>query len=406
MKPLENIRVLDLTQFLSGPFCTCILEDLGAEVIKCENPNMGGDSNRYTNPMIDRKSSYHMSTNRGKKSVLTDFKNDKIRALFLEAVKDADVVVENYKPGTMEKLGIGYETLKSVKPDIILASISGYGQTGPWGKRAAFDAAVQAISGIMSLTGAIDGDPQKVGVSISDIMGGMWGAIGTLGALYRRSISGEGAHVDVAMLDGTLIIQDVPAAAYFLTGKTPERLGNGSRTDCPFQPFPCKNEEMVFICCPLQPSFISLCQGLGHPELAEDERFMSPPSRYDHREELTALLTEITRQWDAKDLCAMLEERNLTHSMINTLPQVLEMEQVKSREMIANVHWDGDDRDYHVLATPVHMDKMDRTLDYRMSALGENTFELFSKYADEKTLHEIFDPYYEKLDEVVEAQLQ
>lgn len=402
MMPLEGYKVLDLTRFLAGPFCTCILEDMGAEIIKFENPQVGGDSTRYTSPVIDGLSSYFMSANRGKKSVLADFSNPKIKELFLKMVADADVVVENFRPGSMKKLGLDYDALKAVNPKIIMTSISGFGQTGPMASRGALDMAVQALSGIMSITGEPGSGPQKVGVSIADMMGSLWGAVGTISALVQRERTGVGAHVDVAMLDGLVMIQDTMIARYFFDGKTPKQSGNKHALSSPIQPFKTKDGEHVMICADTQPMFDALCDGLGHSELSSDERFISPPRRFANRNELEPILEEIIeKDWTADDLCDVLEEKRLVYSRINNIPQMLQMDQIKAREMIADIRYSGRDALYHSCATPVHMSTLDRIMDYKVAQVGEDTFDVFSKYLDDAAMHEIFDPYFEQLPEII-----
>ena len=396
MKALEHLRVLDLTQFRSGPVCTEILLDLGADVIKFENPATGGEANRHAAGK-DGISFEFMSTSRGKKSVLLDLKNPEIRALFLKLVKDADVLVENYRPGTMEKLGVGYETLHEINPSLIVTSISGYGQTGPWAQRGAYDSAIQAVSGFMSITGTPDGPPLRAGLSLADMQAGLWGAIGTLAALERRRVSGLGTHVDISMLECMLYLADAQATQYMLTGEIPHRRGNRHHAFAPFQPFPCKNGEYVLICCPKQEQFQSLCEGLGRPELALDLRFADGNLRHENEDALEKEISALTCTWDAAALKTMLEERKLVGSEIDTLPQALELEQSHARGVLTDVHWPGKPDIFHTVATPVRMSGLDRSLEFSVAALGRDTFEVFSPYADGTELHRMFDPYFTEL---------
>lgn len=406
MNPLHNYKVLDMTQNLCGPLCTAILEDMGAEIIKFENPAMGGDTGRYTSPVIDGIASYYMSTSRGKKSVIIDYKNPDHRELFLKMVKDANIVVENFRPGSMEKFGLSYEVLKEVNPGIILTSISGYGQDGPWAKRAAYDNAIQAASGIMSVTGDPEQGPMKVGISMSDVVSGMWGAIATLAAVARYERSGEGAHIDLSMLDSMLAVEDILVSRYMFDGKTPRSNGNKHLLVCPSMPVPCKNNESVFIVLPMQPQFESFCIGIGHPELPQDPRFDTMKHRFENRDALEPLLCSITSQWEAKDLCAVLEERRLTYSMINTIPQALDLEQIKQRKVLAEVHWPDNDRTFYVGATPVHMTGMERPMSYKMSPLGADTMEVFSQYVSEEEVHSMFDSYLEQLPAIIADKIK
>lgn len=402
MKPLEGIKVLDLTQFRSGPVCTNILLDLGADVVKFENAALGGDSNRYG--VHEGPSAEFMSTCRGKKSVLADFRNQEIRKLFLKLVEEADVVVENYRPGTMQKFGLDYETLKRVNEKIVMTSISGYGQTGPMANMGAYDMSIQAISGFMSLTGEPGGEWMKAGVSLADMMGALWGAISTISALYNREKTGVGTYIDVAMLDTMLFLQDAQAADYFATGRAPERMGNRHMFATPFQPYPCQNGEYVFVCCPQIHQFESFCEGLGHPEIAQNERFQSQAARYRNRQELDEILSAITREWSANDLREMMKSRNLAYGEMYTLPQALDMEQIREREMVADVHWKNNENTYHVLASPVHMRNMERKTEYQMAELGEHTYDVFGKYAKKEDLQNIFQPYFEALPEIAKKR--
>lgn len=404
MRPLAGVKVLDLTQYRSGPVTTEILLDLGAEVVKFENANIAGDPNRHLLPK-DGIAYEILSTSRGKKSVIVDFHNEEIRELFLRLVEEADIVVENFKPGTMEKLGIGYETLKKRNPSVILTSISGYGRTGKKARRGAYDMAVQAASGFMSLTGEADGPPMKAGLSLADMQAGLWGAIGTLAALREREKTGEGTHVDIAMLDCMLYLADAQVTKYFVTGEEQKRIGNHHHASTPFQPFPCKNGEYVFICCPKQPQFESLCEGLGHPEIAEDPRFVGNENRHAHEKELEEELGSVTAQWDAKDLCGMLERRNLPFNVLNTLKEAVSLPEVAEREMLTDVTASENGKTYHSVATPVHMDGMERQTRFRFAKLGEDTFDIFRPFRTEEELHRIFDGYFEKLDEIAETYL-
>lgn len=406
MNPLEGYKVLDLTQNLCGPICTNILEDMGAEVIKFENPKQGGDTGRYTSPVINGIASYYMASSRGKKSVIIDYNNPAHREVLLKMVKDANIVVENFRPGSMEKFGLTYEVLKEINPGLIMTSISGYGQQGPWAKKAAYDNAVQAASGIMTVTGDWREGPMKVGISMADVVSGMWGAIATLAAAARYERTGEGAYIDISMLDSMLMTEDTLISRYMFDGQTPKGNGNKHLLVSPSQPVPCKNGESVFIVLAMQPQFASFCEGVGHPELAEDPRFDTMKHRFEHRDELEPIICDITKDWEAKDLCDMMEERRLVYSMIHTIPQALELDQVKQRGVLAKVNWPDDDRDYYVGATPVHMSGMERPMHYEMSRVGADTFDILSQYADLDELHAMYDSYFEKLPDIIADKIK
>ena len=217
MKPLLNIKVLDLTQFLSGPYCTMILADMGAEVIKLERP-LTGDLTRYSPPGRSGGSTYFVGCNRGKKSILMNLKDPKQKEVFMKMIPNVDVVVENYKPGTMEKFGCGYDTLKEINPRLVYTAISGFGQTGSLRKKGALDLVIQAMSGLMSVTGDRGGEPLKCGISIGDLTSGIYGALATVLALFARERTGKGAYSDISMLDSVISIMDSGISKYCLTG--------------------------------------------------------------------------------------------------------------------------------------------------------------------------------------------
>ena len=405
MNPLNGIRVLDLTQNMCGPVCTNILEDMGAEIIKFENPKQGGDLGRYT-AVVNGIPSYYHASSRGKTSVIIDYNNPKHKEVFLRMVKDAHVVVENFRPGSMQKFGLTYETLKAINPGIIMTSISGFGQEGPWAKRAAYDNAVQAASGIMSVTGDWREGPMKVGISMADVVSGLWGAIATLGAIARFARTGEGAYIDMSMLDSMLMTEDTLVARYMMDGKTPRGNGNKHLLVSPSQPVPCKNGESVFIVLAQQPQFDSFCEGLGHPEIGKDPRFDTYKHRFENRNELEPMICDLTKDWAADDLCQMMEERRLVYSKINTIPQALDLEQAKLRQVLAKVVWPKRNYETYVGATPIHMTGMERPMEYKMSEVGEDTFDILSRYASMEELHAMYDSYFEELPGIIASKLK
>ena len=246
MKPLSNIKVLDLTRVLAGPFCTMILSDLGAEVIKVEIPVKGDDS-RHFGPFLNEKSLYFVSINRAKKSISLNLKSKKGKEILRELVKQVDVIVENFRPGTMEKLSIGYESLKKLNPRLIYAASSGFGHTGPDSKKPAYDILAQAAGGIMSITGWPDSSPTRVGMSLGDITASLYTAIGISTALYQREITGKGQKIDVAMLDCQVSILENALSRYQVEKKSPEPLGNRHPTITPFQAYKAKDKYFVML---------------------------------------------------------------------------------------------------------------------------------------------------------------
>lgn len=234
--PLENIKILDLTRVLAGPYCTMVLADLGADVIKVEIPKKGDDSREF-GPYIGKESAYFMSINRNKKSITLNLKSDKGKELLKGLVKKVDVITENFRPGTMEKLGLGYDILQELNPKLIYAASSGFGHYGPYSQRPAYDGVVQAMGGIMSITGQAGGEPTRVGPSVGDIFAGVLTAVGILSAINKRNVNGEGMKVDVAMLDCQVAILENAIARYFETGESPKPAGNRHASIVPFEPF-------------------------------------------------------------------------------------------------------------------------------------------------------------------------
>lgn len=394
MKPLEGIRILDFTQFLAGPLSTLMLSDLGAEVIKLENPPLG-DGTRYITNITNEKSSNYTTRNRGKKSVIMNLKDERQRSLFLEMVKTADAVVENFKPGTLEKYGITYEVLKEINPKIVYTSISGYGQTGPYRTHAAYDGAVQAESGVMSVTGDMDGTAVRCGASIADTTAGLVGCIGTLSALYDAKRSGKGRRVDVAMMDSMVTIMENMISNYLAGGEIPKPLGNRMWTASPFRDFMCKDGKSVYIGISTDNQFAAFCEIVGHPEWTQDPRFLTNESRPRNFRELEPLVEEALLKIDSDVLCEEMQKRKLVYGRINDIGQVVAHPQVAARNMIVNaVYPDG--TTFQVPGCPVKMDGITEETEYSASALGEDTLDVLSEYIDLERLHEIYDGVLEE----------
>lgn len=392
-KPLEGIRVLDVTQFLSGPFCTMTLANLGAEVIKVERPGIG-DATRTDIPTRSGTSAMYVSCNQGKKSMILDLKNPAHKEIFLQLVEKSDVVAENFKPGTMEKLGLHYEKLRERKKDIIYLAISGYGQTGPYKYRGALDIAIQAMSGFMSITGEKNGKPSKSGASLADVVSGLYGVIGVLAAVINRSNTGEGQYLDVAMMDvmAASIMQN-SIARYCLNDVVPKPQGNRHPASAPFQEFDTEDGSIV-ICCPTNAQFKSLMEGLGHAKVYEDELFHDTEMRYAHKDELAEVLTPIIAAWKTERLAKMMEERGLSFGEINSIDAVVNNEQLKARNMIVHVE-EKNAGQFRTTGFPIKMDCLPDETDRRVPALGEDTEQILEKLLDieKKTVDELLAGY-------------
>ena len=342
---LDNIRVLDLSRVLAGPYCTMTLADLGAEVIKVEMP-VNGDDSRAFGPYIGDESAYFMCLNRNKKSIVLNLKKEEGKEALKRLVPHMDVVIENFRPGTMEKLGIGYDVLREINPMLIFASTSGFGQNGPYTNRPAYDGVVQAMGGIMSITGQKGGGPTRVGPSVGDITSGIFTAIGILAALNRRTVDGIGSKIDVSMLDCQVAILENAVARYFATGTSPEPEGNRHASIVPFEPFETSDGSLM-IAAGNDAIWSKFCALLGKEEWIHDERFQTNPLRNRHHAELKVMIQEIIQLKTTDEWQNIFINGGIPCGPINTIEQVVMDPQVQARNMIQTVE--------HPVAGAVHM---------------------------------------------------
>ncbi len=334
-KPLSDITVLDLTRVLAGPFCTMVLKDLGAEVIKLERPETGDDARQF-GPFKDGKSIYFISLNRGKKSIVLNLKDPQDKAKLLHIIPEVDVLVENFKPGTMSRLGLGYEKMKQINPTLIYASISGFGQTGPDSEKAAYDIIVQARSGIMSITGEPEGSPVRVGVSIGDINAAIFATIGIITALYSREKTGQGQHVDVAMLDSMIAILENAIARCSIDNKPPGPLGTRHPSVTPFEAFRAQ-DDWVIIAVGNDHIWEQFCKAMNQESLARDPRFISNNMRTENHAELKAIIEKLLADKTAKETLELLEAWGIPCTSINTIDKLFSDLQLNARNMIINI---------------------------------------------------------------------
>jgi CoA:oxalate CoA-transferase len=330
--PFSGLLVLDLTRVLAGPFCTMMLAELGARVIKVENPD-GGDDSRHFEPVIAGQSAYFQSLNRAKESIALDLKSPADREVFLRLVRRADVLVENYRPGTLTRLGLGYEDLRALNARLIYASVSGFGHTGPWSPRPAYDLIVQALGGLMSVTGPPGGPPTKAGTSIGDITGGLFTLAGIAAALYHREKTGAGLRVDVSMLDGQIAILESAVMRYLATGQVPGALGNRHPSIAPFESY-ATADRPVIIAAGNDLLFARLCRALGRPALITDPRFTGNPERTRNAADLKAALEEVLRGEPAAHWLGVLEAAGVPCAPIHTVADAVSHPQVQARNMI------------------------------------------------------------------------
>lgn len=332
--PFAGLLVLDLTRVLAGPYCTMVLAELGARVIKVENPDGGDDSRRF-DPFLDGRSAYFRSLNRGKESIALDLKDDADRAVFLAMVRRADVVVENYRPGTLDRLGLGWERLREINPRLIYAAVSGFGHTGPWSRKPAYDMIVQALGGLMSITGQPGSPPTKAGTSIGDITGGLFTVIGITAALHHRERTGQGQKVDVSMLDGQIAILEHAIMRYAVNGTSPGPIGNRHPAIAPFETYDTADRQLV-IACGNDSLFYRLADALGHPEWKTDPRFRTNPDRNRHVEALQEVIEEVLRTGSAAHWAEVLDAAGVPCAPIHTVADAAECPQVRARNMIVS----------------------------------------------------------------------
>jgi len=374
---LSDIRVLDLTRVLAGPYCTMVLADLGAEIIKVEQPIVGDDARAF-GPYMEGESGYFMSINRNKESMTVNLKSPEGKEIIKAMVKEVDVVVENFRPGTMKKLGLDYDVLKEINPRIIYAASTGYGQSGPYSQRPAYDAVVQAMGGIMSITGQLGGEPTRVGSSIGDITAGIFTAIGILAALHERENSGLGQMVDVAMLDCQVAILENAITRYLYTGDVPHPIGNRHPSIVPFEPFATKSAQII-VAIGNDRLWVTFCDLLGLNELVDDPRFSSNPLRSENYNELRPKIAEKMLIKTAEEWQAIFDENGIPSGPINTVDKVLENPQVIARHMIEEVDHPvaGKTR---IPGIPIKLSRTPGEISKAAPLLGADTEKLLGKY--------------------------
>ena len=332
--PLKDILVLDLTRVLVGPYCTMILSDLGARVIKVEAPEIGDDSRKF-GPFIDDQSAYFMSLNRGKESIALNLKNSEDKKIFEQILKKADVLVENFKPGTLEKWGFGWKDLCKKYPMLIYASASGFGQTGPLRELPAYDMVVQGMGGLMSVTGQPNSEPTRVGTSIGDITAGLFTAIGVNAALYDRKKTGKGTYIDVSMLDCQIAILENAIARYLAKNEIPKPMGSRHPSIAPFEAFKTKDSHII-IAAGNDKLFEKLCQVLNINNVLKDEKFKTNSSRAQNMDELKKILEKELSSKNTSDWVSLMEKEKIPCGPIFNIKQAVENPQIKARNMIVN----------------------------------------------------------------------
>jgi len=376
---LNGLKVLDLTRVLAGPTCTQMLGDLGAEVIKIERPGAGDDTRGFAPPYVPRtqESAYFVGVNRNKKSVTLDISKPEGQAIIHRLLGECDILVENFKVGALAKYGLAWEDLKDRYPRLIYCSITGFGQTGPYAPRPGYDALIQAMGGVMSITGDIEGEPQKVGVPVADLFSGLYGCIGVLAAVNHRHATGKGQRIDIGMLDTSVAWLANQASNFLATRENPPRLGNQHPNIVPYQVFPTKDGYIV-LSVGNDPTFERFCKLTGQEGLLADERFATNAKRVENRKLVTDTLTPVMRSRTTKDWVEALEAAKIGCGPINTLKDVFADPHVQARQVIVEMeHASGET--VQVIANPVRLSETPPSYRSAAPVLGQHTEEVLEQ---------------------------
>lgn len=375
-KPLKGIRVLDLGHVLAMPTCTMQLADLGAEVIKIERPGIGDDS-RYFGPFKNKESAYFISINRNKKSITLDLKKDQGKKIFKDLVKISDVVTENYRPNTMQKLGLGYETLKAINPQIVYASICGFGHKTVYPGRPGYDVIAQATGGIMAITGQADGPPTRVGSSIGDIFSGSFATIGILAALRVKEKTGLGQQVDIAMMDAVVSVLENAVVRYTVTGEIPQRTGSAHPSIAPFDVFEAQDGWFV-IGVGNDMLWERFCKAINKTDLLKDFRFSTNPQRSENYQALKPIITHWSKKKTVQEILDILLQAGVPVGEVNNIDKIVDDPNIKLREMIVEVE--------HPLAgkvkitdTPIKLSLTPGKVEKASPLLGQHTEEILGE---------------------------
>jgi crotonobetainyl-CoA:carnitine CoA-transferase CaiB-like acyl-CoA transferase len=381
MPPLDGLRVIDLTRVLAGPFCTMMLGDMGADVIKIEEPRHGDESRGWA-PIVDGWSAYFLGVNRNKKSVALDLRErsdaDALRSLLAEA----DVLVENFKPGSLAQLGFGYEETAAINPKLVYCSISGYGQTGSRSSLSGYDVVIQGESGLMDVTGQPDGPPTRVGIAITDYLAGLYATQGILLAVMDRQRTGFGQHIDIALFDCLVSALTLPAGILFATGLTPTRMGNDHPSIAPYETLRAR-DGLVIVAAGNPRLWAQLCDALGADRLIDDPRFASNADRLSNRAALKAELEAVLGQFAVDDVIGKLEAQNVPCGRVRSIAEALEDPQLLARDMIVTIEHPGTGP-VKSLGNPIKMSRMPQITHRPAPRLGEHTDEVLKSVLSAK----------------------
>ncbi|MBM4330743.1 MAG: CoA transferase [Deltaproteobacteria bacterium] len=373
--PLEGVKVLSFARALAGPFCTMLLCDLGAEVIKIEEPGKG-DTARRNGPFIEGISSYFLSVNRGQKSITLNLRHERAKKIVFQLVKQVDILVENFRPGVMERLGFGYEAIRQQNPKLVYASLSGFGQKGPYAQKPAYDMIAQGMGGTVSITGEPGRPPVRVGYSIGDMGAGLFSAIAILAALHEKEKSGEGQWIDVAMVDSQVALCENALIRYLATGQVPTPLGTRHPLNTPFQIFPTKDGYLVLITIP-EAEWQKFCKLAGREDLLSDPRFQSHKDRIAHYQAFEPLMNELMKTKTTAEWLALLEPAGIMCGPMNNMAQVVNDPHIREREMIVEVEHHRAGK-LKVAGTPMKFSRTACKIEKASPDAGEHTVEVLS----------------------------
>jgi formyl-CoA transferase len=375
--PLTGVRVLDLSRVLAGPYCSMVLGDLGADVLKVEQPGKGDDTRAWGPPWAGSESAYFLSVNRNKRSITLNLKSPDGQEIIRRLAAESDIVIENYKLGTLERMGIGYEQLREINPRLIWATISGYGLDGPYADKPGYDFAVQGEAGIMAITGEPDGDPMKVGVAIVDITTGLFASTAIVAALRARDITGAGQRIDANLMMSAVAWLANVGQNHLVSGQPAKRYGNAHANIVPYQAFRARDQYMT-IAVGNDKQFQALCAIIGRPELGTDERFRINPLRVAHREELIPMLETAFAEKDAEYWLDACYKAGIPSGRINTVEQVFEHPQVLARRMLVEMPHPTADV-LKMAGIPFELSETPGTIRLAPPLLGQHTEEILSQ---------------------------
>ena len=376
MQPLQGIRVLDLSRVLAGPYCTMVLGDLGADVIKVESPD-GDETRGWGPPFAAGESAYYLCVNRNKRSIVVNFKTDEGRAVLHELIKRSDVLVENFRPGTLARFALDFESASVINPGLIYCSVTGFGHNGPLREKPGYDFMIQAMGGLMSFTGEPGGEPMKVGVAVADLFAGQNAVIAILAALHARTLTGKGQHLDISLFDTQLGMLANVASNYLISGNLPKRYGNAHANIVPYQSFQA-SDAWIIVAVGNDKQFEKLCGVIGRPELANETRFTLNAGRVQHRDELLSILKPIFLQRTAGEWLPLLEDAGIPCGPINTLDKVFAEPQVEAREMLIHIQHE-EIGDLRLVGSPLKFSETPVAYRRPPPRLGEHTEEVLKE---------------------------